>query len=232
MGKAIEELSEGRGHEIAFKVGREGFSADQLKSQQIDVAIEFSTPDSAVANIRKCIEAGVPVVVGTTAWYDQYDKICNEVEAQNGSLLTATNFSIGVNLFWKIVNEAARLFNSQPDYDVDVKEIHHLQKLDAPSGTAITTAQKLLAELDGKSKWVHHEKGSDPSNEPNHLNIESERVDGVPGTHIVDFHGPIDSIEIIHTAHNRRGFALGALRAAEWLAGRKGIFTMNDVLEL
>jgi 4-hydroxy-tetrahydrodipicolinate reductase len=228
MGKAIEEIALDKGYEISLRVGRNGFEGSDLGKS--DVAIEFSTPDTAASNILKCLQNNVPVVVGTTAWYHQFNEISEAVKRHNGGLLTATNFSIGVNLFWKVVTEASKLFNARSDYDVSIREIHHLQKLDAPSGTAISTAEHILKDFDRKNRWIHHERGNDPSLEPLHLNIESVRQEGVPGTHEVNFNGSIDSIEIKHTAHSRKGFAIGALSAAEWLAGKKGIFTMDDVL--
>lgn len=228
MGKTIETIALEQGHEISLRVGRDGFEIDQLKGA--DVAIEFSTPDTVVDNIKKCFEGQIPVVVGTTAWYKQYEEVVADCIQKDGAMLAATNFSIGVNLFWKIVEQAANLLNDHPSYDVSISEIHHLQKLDAPSGTAITTAEKILKELDRKKQWVHHEVGNAPSKESLHLNISSERIDGVPGTHIVHFKNEIDSIEISHTAHNRQGFAMGALKAAEWLTGKIGIYTMDDLL--
>ncbi len=228
MGRAIEEIALSKGYEISLRVGKDGFEISDLA--KTDVAIEFSTPDTVVSNIKKCIRAEVPIVVGTTAWYHEYDEVCQMVEQYKASLLSATNFSIGVNLFWEIVAQAAKLFNLRNEYDVNITEIHHLQKLDAPSGTAITTAERVLEQVDRKNRWIHHEHGNDKSVDPLHLNIESVRTDGVPGTHMVNFDGEIDSIEITHTAKSRKGFAIGALSAAEWLVGKKGIFTMDDVL--
>ncbi|MCB0733982.1 MAG: 4-hydroxy-tetrahydrodipicolinate reductase [Flavobacteriales bacterium] len=232
MGKAIESLSAPVHHEISLKVGRSGFTAKDL--QQTDVAIEFSTPDAAVNNIYTCFEAGIPVVVGTTAWYHQYDEVVAACKKANGKMLTATNFSIGVNLFWKAAEYLAGLMNERTDYDVSVHEVHHLQKLDAPSGTAITTANKLIEQLNRKNRWVHHEIGNSPSDDPFHLNISSAREEGVPGTHIIEFANDIDSIELKHTAKNRKGFATGALKAAEWLyqQSEPGVYTMDDVLNL
>lgn len=228
MGKAIEEMALQKGHTISLRVGREGFSSEDLI--QTDVAIEFSTPDAAVANIEKCALAKVPVVVGTTAWYPQFDSVCEIIRKNDSAMLTATNFSIGVNLFWKIVSDASALLNKHPEYNIEIREIHHLQKLDAPSGTAITTAERILQRIDRKNQWVHHEHEQKGSDEPLHLNIESVRTEGVPGTHEVIFKSAIDTIEINHIAHSRKGFALGALQAAEWLCGKTGIFNMDDIL--
>ncbi|MCB9261559.1 MAG: 4-hydroxy-tetrahydrodipicolinate reductase [Flavobacteriales bacterium] len=228
MGKAIEEIALAKGHEISLRTDREGFEIDDLKDT--DVAIEFSTPSTVAENIKKCADAGVPVVVGTTAWYHQFDEMSNYVKSKNSGLFTATNFSIGVNIFFKINELAANMIQKYGEYDVEVDEIHHTQKLDAPSGTAITTAEKLLANFSRKNNWIHHENGLGHTNNAMDLVVNSYREENVPGTHNVKFFSDIDTIEIKHTAHNRKGFAAGALAAAEWMQGKKGIFSMKDLL--
>lgn len=228
MGRAIEELAAERGHQIILRAGSPGFTDAELKA--CDVAIEFSTPEAAPANIRRCLESSVPVVVGTTAWYAHYDELSN-LSGQTGTpLLTASNFSIGVNLFFALNTYLARLMQNHTEYDVRMEEIHHTEKKDAPSGTAITLAEGILAELERKNKWVCREAGNVIKLDAFDLEIDALRVHGVPGTHRIAYQSDIDSIEIKHTAHNRKGFALGAIIAAEWLQGKRGVFTMQDVL--
>lgn len=228
MGKTIERIAKERGHSIGFIADQEGFESQDLEG--IDVAIEFTIPAAAKDNIIKCATAGVPVVVGTTGWYDAYDSISYSVNSSEGALLTATNFSIGVNIFFALNKKLASMMKEFGQYDVSMEEIHHTQKLDAPSGTAITLAEGILENLDRKKNWVSLENDEQPSGEALDLNIISKRIDKVPGTHVIEYSSPIDDIEIKHTAHNREGFALGAVVAAEWLMGKKGIYTMNDVL--
>jgi 4-hydroxy-tetrahydrodipicolinate reductase len=227
MGKAIEEIAVQKGHEIVVKVGIENLedaTADNIK--KADVVIEFTGPDSAFTNLKLCIDSGVPVVCGSTGWLDKYDEIKNYTAAKGGALLYASNFSVGVNIFFALNKKLAELMKPHPSYNVEMKEIHHTQKLDAPSGTAITLAEQVLEQLPGKSKWVNA-----PSNNKSDLVIISERTDPAPGTHIINYHSDIDDICIMHTAHSRKGFASGAVLAAEFLnKNRKGIFTMKDVL--
>ena len=230
MGKAIEGIALERGHEISLRADREGFEANDLKSS--DVAIEFTTPDSAEANIKKCVDADVPVVVGTTAWYDSFNSVSEYVKANNGGLFTATNFSIGVNLFWKLIEFSGQLMSDYTDYEASIDEIHHTEKLDAPSGTAITTAERLLLTIGRKKDWIHHENGDGSQPTELEMIVRSFREQGVPGTHTVKFDSSIDSIEIKHTAHSRIGFASGALTAAEWMKGKSGIYTMKDLLNI
>lgn len=230
MGKAIEQIAITAGHSIVLKADDGSYTKEAL--QQADVAIEFSTPSTALSNIKRCVDAGVPVVVGTTAWYHQFEEASAYVKAHNGGLFTATNFSIGVNLFWKITSEASKLLNAYESYEPSIDEIHHTQKLDAPSGTAITTAEKVLDQFGRKNKWVHHENGQGTISNELELSVRSFREENVPGTHTVKFSSEIDTIEITHTAHNRQGFASGALKAAEYMCGKTGIHNMNDLLNL
>lgn len=230
MGKTIEQIAKDRGHSISFIADAEGFNSEDLKGT--DVAIEFTTPQSAVENIRNCASASVPVVVGTTGWYEHYKEVCDKVNQSNSALFTATNFSVGVNLFFELNKKLAKMMEPYSEYDVRMEEIHHTQKLDAPSGTAITLAEGLLENLGRKNKWVSLSNESDKSKDPLDLKIVSLRIDQVPGTHQITYTSEIDDIEIKHTAHNRKGFALGAVLAAEWVKEKKGIFTMSDMLAL
>lgn len=226
MGKEIEAIALQRGHQIVLKINsnnRQELNATQLKLA--DVAIEFSKPDLAVTHIEACFNAGIPVVVGTTGWYEKLNDVKQIAIKQNQSFLYASNFSIGVNLFFQINRQVAALMAKHKNYQIKLQEIHHLQKLDAPSGTAITLAEELMQENHNKKKWVNH-----LSNQEHELGIESLRIDGVPGTHRIAYESEIDSIELIHTAHNRKGFALGAVIAAEWLQGKTGYYQMKDVL--
>jgi 4-hydroxy-tetrahydrodipicolinate reductase len=234
MGKIIEKIATDRKHEIVLKIDKDNL--DELTAenlQQADVAIEFTTPSSVFNNISKCFEAGVPVVVGTTGWYDQLANIKQQCETGDHSLLYATNFSIGVNIFFHINKVLAKLMNNYPYYEVQVEEIHHTQKLDSPSGTAITIAEGIIENMDAKSKWqnvlVADESNTDDNIKNNELLIESYRMDSVPGTHTVIYDSEVDSIEFKHTAHNRNGFALGAVLAAEWLKDNKGFHSVNDM---
>lgn len=225
MGKEIEKIALRRNHNILLKVDKNNassFTAEELK--KADVAIEFSTPHSVAENIRKCFDAGVPVVVGTTGWYDQFDRIRSDCEQKNASLFYATNFSIGVNLFFKVNSFLAELMNKYPDYNVSMEEIHHIHKLDKPSGTAITLAEQIIGKVDRKEKW------SISDNDQQTLFIKDVREGEVPGTHIIRYQSAIDDIEIMHKAHNRTGFAMGAVLAAEFLQGKTGIFTMSDMI--
>jgi len=228
MGKAIEEIALQKDHEIVLRVNienTEDFTEDNLK--KADVAIEFTHPESAFNNIKQCLQYGVPVVCGTTGWLQHYPQAIKMCEQQQGALLVASNFSVGVNIFFEVNKVLANLMKSQPDYDVMMEEIHHTQKKDAPSGTAITLAEQILEKITRKKRWVNH-----LSDNVDELEIISERIDPAPGTHKIKYHSDIDDIEIIHTAHNRKGFAAGAVLAAEFLAGKKGVFTMKDVLGL
>jgi 4-hydroxy-tetrahydrodipicolinate reductase len=234
MGKIIEKIATDRKHEIVLKIDFDNLhelTPENLK--QADVAIEFTTPSSVISNINMCFEAGVPIVVGTTGWYDKLDEIKQQCEAGNHTLLYATNFSVGVNIFFHINKILARLMNNYPYYEVQVEEIHHTQKVDSPSGTAITIAEGIIENLDAKKNWanvlVADGKDSDDNVGNSALLIESYRMDSVPGTHTVIYDSEVDSIEFKHTAHNRNGFALGAVLAAEWLNDNTGFHSINDM---
>lgn len=226
MGKAIEKIALDNGHTIGLKADIDTvFGIEDLKKH--DVAIEFTGPNSCVDNINKCLAASIPVVVGSTGWYSEFEKVKNNVISTNGTLLYATNFSIGVNLYFSFNAYIANEMKKYTEYNVNVHEVHHLQKLDAPSGTAITSAETILKNYPLKKSWVHEKIA-----QKNELEITHERIDNVPGTHVVTYTSPIDDISITHTAHNRTGFATGAVVAAQWLIGKKGIFTMRDVLSI
>lgn len=226
MGKAIEEIAVKRGHSFELKIDINNlhqFTKENLS--RCDVAIEFTSPHSAFQNVMTLLDAGIPTVCGSTGWLDHLPEVEAKCKETNGTFLYASNFSVGVNIFFEINKRLASMMNQHTDYDVSMVEIHHTQKKDAPSGTAITLAEQILENLDRKDKWVN-----DVSLLPNDLSIISERIDPAPGTHIIKYHSPIDDIEITHTAHNRTGFATGAVLAAEFLKGKKGIFSMKDVL--
>lgn len=233
MGKAIEQVAIGRGHRIGLKVTTANAGASP--SEQ-DVAIEFSRPDQTLANMRLCLEAGVPVAVGTTGWYDHLNEVKAMVQANSGTLLWASNFSIGVNLLFKLNKYLAGLMDGQPGYGVRIDEVHHVHKLDAPSGTAITLARDIDLATQRYSGWKLKEQGQDQEQPdrlmPAPVPITSERTGEVPGKHSVTWASSEDKITITHDAFGRQGFATGAVVAVEWLVGRKGIFTMDDVLNL
>ncbi len=222
MGKVIERIALERGHEIVLK--KDEFNTyDGLSTA--DVAIDFSVPSAAVSNISAAFNANVPVVSGTTGWLEHYDEmiaLCNE---KKGGFISSSNFSLGVNIFFGLNEYLAKIMNQFDSYKVSMEEIHHIHKLDAPSGTAISLAQGVIENSD-YANWTMEEA------KKNEIRIEAKRIGEVPGTHTVNYDSPIDSLEIKHTAHNREGFALGAVVAAEWLAGKQGIFTMKDVLNL
>ncbi len=226
MGQLIEQIAVAKGHVIVCKLGSSSNAEEWAQLFTADVAIEFSKPDVAISNINKCFDVNVPVVVGTTGWYEQYDEIAKRANAQNQSIITATNFSIGVNLFFHVNKIIARVMDNLPEYNVKIEEIHHTQKLDAPSGTAITLAEGVMAELSRKNAW---QLGTDAISKSD-LMINAIRRDDVPGTHTVTYTSAIDDIEIKHIAHSRTGFATGAVLAAEWLQNKRGIFTMNDFI--
>ena len=228
MGKAIEEIALQNGHTIVLKISIENTEDLTLSNlQKADVAIEFTGPESAAENLKKCFEAGVPVVCGSTGWLKSWDEIQRVCQAKEGALVYASNYSIGVNLFFQLNTYLAHLMREYDSYNVQMEEIHHTQKLDAPSGTAITLAEQILESVSRKKLWVNH-----PSVQEAELEIISTRTDPAPGTHKVKYTSAIDDIEIIHTAHNRTGFAGGAVKAAEFIKGKKGIFSMKDVLGL
>jgi 4-hydroxy-tetrahydrodipicolinate reductase len=222
MGKEIEEIALQRGHEIIIKTS----SNDSFDINLADVAIDFSVPTSAYSNISNCINKNVPVVSGTTGWLDRYEEAVNLCNEKKGSFIYASNFSVGVNIFFELNNQLAKMMNNLSDYNITMEEIHHTKKLDAPSGTAITLANGII-ENSYKSSWELNGEISEKS-----IPIIAKRIPDVPGTHTVDYSSEVDSIEITHTAHNRKGFALGAVIAAEWILNKKGVFTMRDVLNI
>ena len=232
MGKAIDALLSEYGHTCVGKFNSENPATIETLSQA-DVAIEFSTPEQCSKNIALCFEAGVPVVVGTTAWYGQYDEVISKMNS-NSALLSATNFSIGVQITFHINKELARVMSKFPEYTASIEEIHHKAKLDKPSGTAITLAEGILENAPGLSSWkLDEERQNENENEnENELSIIALRFPDVPGTHTVRYTSEIDTIELKHEAHNRKGFAAGAIRAAEFLHGKSGVYTMKDVLNL
>jgi 4-hydroxy-tetrahydrodipicolinate reductase len=228
MGKVIEQIALQRNHNISLIIDLENqhqFAKENFIN--VDVAIEFTTPHTAMDNLAKCAFIGVPVVCGTTGWYNKAEEIETLFEEHNGSLLYTSNFSIGVNLFFKINEYVAKLLSSQSQYSVSLQEIHHTQKKDAPSGTALSLANQILPFYPSKKSIVNTK-----TNDDNVLSIESLREDPAPGTHHIMYESIEDSIQITHTAHNRNGFALGAVLAAEYIYDKKGIFTMQNVLNI
>ncbi|AMS27127.1 dihydrodipicolinate reductase [Bacteroidetes bacterium UKL13-3] len=237
MGKAIEKIALAKGHEIVYKVTMENaFDFMPISLQNVDVAIDFSMPSAAVENIQKCFEAKVPIIVGTTGWYDQFDMIKNRCLIEGQSMVYSTNFSIGVNIFYKLNKILAKMMANHDDYDVMIEEIHHTEKKDHPSGTALSLVSHILAENKIKTEWkarlLYNENMPSQSVKPNELLIESKRVGDVTGDHTVTYESVIDEIEISHRAKSRYGFAKGAVLAAEWIQGKKGLFTMDDILNL
>ncbi|MBL7137483.1 MAG: 4-hydroxy-tetrahydrodipicolinate reductase [Bacteroidales bacterium] len=226
MGKEIEKLAEEKGHEIVLAIDLpEEWETGFAELNRADVAIDFSTPESVANNIHFCFDAGIPVVVGTTGWHEQIDEIRTECIERNQSLFWAPNFSIGVNIFFELNRKLASLMSNWPDYEISLEETHHIHKLDSPSGTAIVLANDIIRHHGRKEKWVKETTGH-----PGDLGIRSHRLEGVTGSHKVVYDSQEDQIEIIHTAKSRRGFALGAILAAEWLAGKTGFFEMKELL--
>ena len=222
MGKVIERIALKRGHEIVL---RKNISDTFEGLENADVAIDFSAPDAAVSNISTCFNSGIPIVSGTTGWLDEYENIVTLCNEKKGAFLYGSNFSLGVNIFFELNNYLAKIMSKFNQYKVELEEIHHLQKLDAPSGTAISLANGIIQNSNYKN-WSL-EKGN-----PNEIFIDAKRIDNVPGTHTVSYNSEVDLIEIKHVAHNREGFALGAVLAAEFLKEKEGIFTMKDVLNI
>lgn len=226
MGKAIEEIALKGGHQIVLRVTHQNvYELTKENIQKADVAIEFTNPESAVSNILFCLNNNVPIISGTTGWLLQLKNIEEKCKEKNGTFLYASNFSIGVNIFFELNKKLASLMKSHADYEISLEEIHHTQKKDAPSGTAITLADQIIATSAQKNKWINSK-----TENADELSIISKRIDEVPGTHSVKYSSGIDDIEIIHTAHNRKGFALGAVLAAEFVSEKIGIFSMKDVL--
>ena len=224
MGKTIERVAKDRGHNIAGRI--DIGNVNDLDSAQADVAIEFSHPDAAYGNVRKCIERKLPVVCGTTGWLEHKENIENLTKELGGTFFYASNYSLGVNLFFKLNEHLSRIMNRFPAYDVSISEVHHAQKKDAPSGTAITLAEGVIRNLDRKKRWVRN-SGNDTAE----VEIQSFRIDDVPGTHMIRYASDMDDIEIKHTAHNREGFALGAVMVAEWVREKRGVLNMDDYLK-
>lgn len=221
MGQTIEKIAVDRGHEIVLKIDKDSPAYDISVA---DVAIDFSIPDSAVSNISNCLKNQVPIISGTTGWLDQFDAmkaLCKETE---GAFIYASNYSLGVNIFFELNNQLAKMMANLDQYDVNIEEIHHKQKLDEPSGTAITLAEGVIAKTKN-TQWE-----LDKATQENSIPITAIRSPEVPGTHTITYNSMVDQIDIKHTAHNRQGFALGAVVAAEWILGKKGVFSMKDVL--
>jgi 4-hydroxy-tetrahydrodipicolinate reductase len=234
MGRIIEQFALDRGHEIVLKIDESNLDQRTTENlQDADVAIDFSTPGSVISNIERCFDADLPLVVGTTGWYDQIEEIKAECLAGDNALLYASNFSVGVNVFFFVNEVLSKIMNRYPQYDVLVEEIHHTQKLDSPSGTAITIAEGILEGLNRKKTWVNElvGNGEELITKPEQLLIESHRIEDVPGTHTVVYSSEVDDIEFKHKAHGRAGFALGAVLAAEWLQGKKGFYSVKDMFD-
>jgi 4-hydroxy-tetrahydrodipicolinate reductase len=228
MGKAIEELALQKRYEILLKISTENLddlTTENLK--QANAAIEFTDAKSAVINIKKCIDANVPVVSGSTGWLQRYKEVEDYCKRKNGTFLYASNFSIGVNIFFELNSFLAKLMSSHNEYNVMIEEIHHTQKKDSPSGTAITLAEQILQHINHKKSWVN-----EPTDSKENLEIISKRINAVAGTHKIKYFSDVDDIEIIHTAYNRKGFAAGALLAGEFIQNKKGIYSMKEVLGL
>jgi 4-hydroxy-tetrahydrodipicolinate reductase len=221
MGKTIERIALERGHTIVIKAD----IGSQYDITESDVAIDFSVPEAALGNISKCIENGVPVVSGTTGWLKDYDKAVTLCKINNGAFIYASNFSLGVNIFFEINRNLAKMMGTLDQYKVSIEETHHTQKLDAPSGTAITLANGIIEETNYK-KWTLDAPNSDE------IGIVAKRIENVPGIHEITYESKVDTIQIKHSAHSREGFALGAVIAAEWIIGKNGVFTMKDVLNI
>jgi 4-hydroxy-tetrahydrodipicolinate reductase len=224
MGRIIDRIAQERGHEVVARIDIDNPQA--LESADADVAIEFSHPEAAFDNVRNCLLKGIPVVCGTTGWLQRKTEIEALCKAQDGAFFYASNYSVGVNLFFKVNQYLSHILSNFPEYDVRMDEIHHMEKKDAPSGTAITLAQAILKNSRRKKRWVNEKTGKSED-----LYISSFRIDQVPGTHIVKYESMIDDIEIKHTAHSREGFARGAVMVAEWIIGKTGVLSMDDYLD-
>jgi len=222
MGQVIEKIALQRGHEIVVRKAI-GDSFDGLENAT--VAIDFSAPDAAVENISTALNLGIPVISGTTGWLHDYDKMVQLCNEKNSAFISSSNFSLGVNIFFELNSYLAKIMSKFEDYKVGIEEIHHTQKLDAPSGTAISLAKGVIENSDYKNWTIENPKSDD-------ILIEAKRIENVPGTHTVSYNSNVDLIEIKHLAHNREGFALGAVIAAEWIVGKNGVYTMKDVLEI
>jgi 4-hydroxy-tetrahydrodipicolinate reductase len=227
MGKEIEQIALSRNHTIPLIIDINNISDFTRENlSKVDVAVEFSNPDNAVQNIRKCFDANVPIVSGTTGWMNQFEEIKNECNNAGKALFYSSNYSLGVNIFFKVNSFLAQIMNNYPQYEVEMEEVHHIQKLDAPSGTAITLANDIIKAINRKTKWQ-----LDGQDSAENLKIKAIRRDTVPGTHTIKYDSEIDYIEMTHSAKNRKGLAFGAVIAAEFLAGKKGVYTMDDLLK-
>lgn len=225
MGRTIDRIAQERGHEVVARIDIDNPQA--LDTANGDVAIEFSHPEAAFENVSRCLTKGIPVVCGTTGWLNKKAEIESLCKENNGTFFYASNYSLGVNLFFKVNEYLSQIMSGFPEYDVRMDEIHHVEKKDAPSGTAITLAEAILKHSKRKKRWVNEKTGKSED-----LYISSFRIDQVPGTHLVKYESMIDDIEIKHTAHSREGFARGAVMVAEWIIGRKGVLSMDDYLNL
>lgn len=231
MGKTIEQIALERGHQIAGRIDADNYTdLENLGPDEVDVVIEFSSPESAVDNITYCLKRGWPVVCGTTGWLSHRAEIETMCRETKGAFFYASNYSIGVNLFFRLNKTLAQFMHNYPSYHVSMTEIHHIEKKDAPSGTAITLAEGILEQLPAKHRWVSSEAGNGTDTGNDAIEIASLREGNVPGTHTVRYESDVDRIEITHQAHSRQGFAVGAVVAAEWLAGKEGVFGMDDLL--
>jgi len=220
MGKEIEKIAVSRGHTIVIKATNSNYNITEA-----DVVIDFSIPEAAVANISNCLNANIPVISGTTGWLDEYESMTNLCLEKKGAFLYASNFSLGVNIAFEVNKQLAKLMKDQSQYSVNIEEIHHTKKLDAPSGTAITLAEGIIAETNYMS-WILDDQ------KDNNISIHAKRINDVPGTHTITYTSDEDSISLNHTAKGRKGFALGAVIAAEWIIGKTGVFSMKDVLNI
>ncbi len=224
MGKTIERIALERGHTISGKIDID--NVNDLDSASADVAIEFSHPDAAYDNVKKCIQRKIPVICGTTGWLDRKAEIERLTKENDSTFFYASTYSPGVNLFFKLNEQLARMMNQFEGYEVAIDEVHHVEKKDAPSGTAITLAEGVIRNLARKKRWTKTAGGKKDD-----IQIQSFRIDDVPGTHVIKYSSIIDDIEIKHTAHTREGFALGAVMVAEWIKEKKGILNMDDFLK-
>jgi 4-hydroxy-tetrahydrodipicolinate reductase len=229
MGKVIEEIAIERGHEILFK-SNSVFPLNERDIDSVDVIIEFTKPDLAFDHIQMVLNQNKPIVVGTTGWNDRLEEVEKLTASKDGSLLYASNFSIGVNMFFELNKKLAELMNFHPEYKASINEIHHTQKIDSPSGTAISLANGILESNENFMSWVC-EEGKEPHTSSKQIGVVAHRIPDVPGTHTVNYTSEIDTISITHQAHNRKGFALGAVLASEWIAGKKGVFTIQDLIQ-
>ncbi|KJD32141.1 dihydrodipicolinate reductase [Tamlana nanhaiensis] len=223
MGKTIEQIALKRGHDIVLKIDKGDTNYDIT---QADVAIDFSIPNVAFNNISNCLNNGVPVISGTTGWLDDFDNAVNLCNEKKGAFIYASNYSLGVNIFFELNKTLAKMMTNLKQYNVSMEEIHHTQKLDAPSGTAISLANDIISNNANYNDWKLEEAGE------NIIPIAAKRIEDVPGTHTITYESEVDTITIDHVAHNRQGFALGAVIAAEWIVGKTGVFTMKDVLNI